>query len=139
MKKILIGALVVLLAVYLVFNFWKVYEKDQKNAANDYFYMIYSLISDIDFSMGTIEHNTVSLYSINHEIIQRYELPQTGRSVQCLGIVGDKLHGQIFFIIDGSVDDRSGVVFSDNEYVYMEGLHSVERLGGNSFYFKTYH
>ena len=48
-----------------------------------------------------------------------------------------KTGDDVFFITGGAVDDETGYVITGDSEVCMEGLHHIERVGGNIFRFST--
>lgn len=63
--------------------------------------------------------------------------------------IADMLHGRdllglrksgddVFFITSGAVDDEGGYVITGDSQVNMDGLHHIERVGGNIFRFSTW-
>lgn len=45
----------------------------------------------------------------------------------------------VWFIISGSVDDEQGIIFiNDDSNSVLDGIKSIERIGGNSYYYSTY-
>jgi hypothetical protein len=44
----------------------------------------------------------------------------------------------LYFIQSVAIDDESGIVFSEDAFINMNGLYRVERIGGHTYSFATY-
>lgn len=44
----------------------------------------------------------------------------------------------LYFIQSVAIDDESGIIFSEDTFINMNGLFRVERIGGHTYSFATY-
>ena len=44
----------------------------------------------------------------------------------------------LYFIQSVAIDDESGIIFSEDAFINMNGLYRVERIGGHTYSFATY-
>lgn len=44
----------------------------------------------------------------------------------------------LYFIQSVAIDDESGIIFSEDAFINMNGLYRVERIGGHTYSFTTY-
>lgn len=104
---------------------------------DEYCYKINKLIKDIDFDKGNIDDGKIVLYSGETEVYN-YEYEDYNAKYKIIYI--RKEDNKIFFVLNASVDDDDdGIVFvNDDTNRLMDGLGSLERIGGNSYKYKTY-
>ncbi len=130
MKRILSLVLVIILSVSL-FSCGIKSDKDY----DDYCYKINKIIKDKDFSKGEVVDGKILLYKddkiIFEENFEDYDKSYNIKSIR-------KEENRMFFILNGAVDDEDGIVFLYDENNVMDGIASLERIGGNSYKYKTY-
>lgn len=44
----------------------------------------------------------------------------------------------LYFIQSVAIDDESGIIFSEDAFINMNGLYRIERIGGHTYSFATY-
>lgn len=131
MKKIFssLGLAAVLLVVA-----WGYGEGSKTNV--DDFSEIYHEIADVDFCSGKLLDKTLILYDKNGTEIMSLRGEKYDR-VEFDTVRKDPVTNQVMFVTGGSVDDEYGVLYEGKYGVDMDGIHRIERIGGNSFYFQT--
>lgn len=103
---------------------------------DDYCYKINKIIKDKDFTKGEVTDNKILLYE-DDEIIFEENFEEYDKSYKIKYI--RKEENRMFFILHGAVDDEGGIVFvNGDENGVMDGTASLERIGGNSYKYKTY-
>lgn len=59
-------------------------------------------------------------------------------AILCFALVTiRKEFGNLYFVTAGSVDDEYGVVFINDSANDLDGIMSLERIGGNAFLYST--
>ena len=111
--------------------------RDQKEQdTNEYCYQINQIIKDLDFYTAEVTENGIVLYDRNFD--ERETVPFDGyrRNIKIWGIhKSDKV---ICFVLSGSVDDEQGLMFvNDEANRILDGVNSIDRVGGNYYYYDT--
>lgn len=108
------------------------YHNDQA----EYFYQINNLIKDMDFHTAKAHQNKLELYNNKFELIEEITFEAYDDKIDF--IAARKDGANIYFIINGSVDDEAGILFvNDGSDAFLDGVKSIDRLGGNSYYYST--
>lgn len=90
----------------------------------------------MDFSNAYISKDTITLYDEENLLISEVPFTSTDdyKSVICIRKDGNTL----FFVLQGSVDDESGIMFvNDDSGDFLDGINSIERIGGNFYKYDT--
>ena len=130
MKKSLL-----LILVAIIFFSLFVCGKSDKDY-DDYCYMINKVIKDKDFTKGEVADNKILLYKDDKKVYEEnFEDYDKSYNIKAIR----KEENRMFFILNGVVDDEDGIVFiNGDEDGVMDGIASLERIGGNSYKYKTY-
>lgn len=105
-------------------------------AEEEYCLKIHTLIKEEDFCSATVEEQKIVLYDAYNEKI--CEIPFTERKEDVPLISIKKVDGLMFFITGGAVDDEYGILILDGDVNHlMDGLQSIERIGGNTYRYST--
>lgn len=130
--SVVLSALVALLSK----NVFTFFITDSIDKYNEYCYEINRAIKDIDFEKGDISDRKLILYNDGKEVYnQSYENFDSKYKIIYIRKDGNK----VFFVLNASVDDEDGIVYLNGENGnIMNGLWSLERLGGDSYNYKTY-
>ena len=105
-------------------------------AREDYFYKINSLIKDLDFFTAKASENKIKLFGKNQELIT--EIPFEDYNDNIKFSYARKDESVIYFVISAAVDDEQGIMFiNDDSNGVLDGIKSVERIGGNSYQYST--
>ena len=108
------------------------YEKTE-----EYFYKMNSRIKDMEFYKAEMEGNEILLYDAQNKLITTIPFEKSTHDVDFIYAYKDGT--TIRFVTGGSVDDEEGIMFvNDNSDDILEGIHSLERVGGNSYRYSTY-
>ena len=108
------------------------YEKTE-----EYFYKMNSRIKDMEFYKAEMEGNQILLYDAQNKLITTIPFEKSTHDVDFICAYKDGT--TIRFVTGGSVDDEEGIMFvNDNSDDILEGIHSLERVGGNSYRYSTY-
>ena len=101
-----------------------------------YCYEINKLIKNIEFDIGSIDRGKIVLYSDDDQVFnQDYENYREDLKIKYIRKDGSR----IFFVLNAALDDDEGIVFvNDGTNSLMDGIYSLERLGGNSYKYRTY-
>ena len=100
----------------------------------EYCYKLNQIVKNYTFSKGEIENNNIILYD-NNKVIAKIRFDDF-ENVNIKYIRKDK--NRIFFVFSGSIDDDNGIIFiNDNENSVLDGIYSLNRLGGNSYWYST--
>lgn len=103
----------------------------------EYCYMINSMVKDIDFHTATITEGEVILYDDKYVEIKEMSFEGYENDKKIIGV--RKEGAVVYFIINGSVDDEQGIIFiNDDSNSLLDGIKSIERIGGNSYHYSTY-
>ena len=77
----------------------------------------------------------VDLIGSDGAVIARRPLPETlSNEFYDIRYENDDL----YFIQSVAIDDKSGIIFSEDAFINMNGLYRVERIGGHTYSFATY-
>ena len=108
---------------------------DNYSELEEYCCKVNSIIKNIDFDEAKIEEEKIVLYSDKNVRIQ--EIPF--EDYENKRIVAVRKEGDaVYFTISGSVDDEQGLVFiNDDSNAILDGIKSIERIGGNSYWYST--
>lgn len=102
----------------------------------EYCYQINEIVKDLDFYTAKVTENGIELYDRNFDELEIVSFDGYKRSIRIMGIHKDG--GLIYFILIGNVDDEWGIMFvNDGTDGMMNGIHSLDRIGGNSYYYDT--
>jgi hypothetical protein len=93
------------------------------------------MIKDQDFYTARVSEGEISLYDKNNIIIETMGFDFYDRSIPLVTI--RKEFGNLYFVTAGSVDDEYGVVFMNDNANNLDGIMSLERVGGNAFLYST--
>ena len=105
------------------------------NTEADYYASINQAIKDQDFYTARVGEGQITLYDKNNLIVETMSFDFYGRSMPLVTI--RKEFGNLYFVTAGSVDDEYGVVFMNDSANNLDGITSLERLGGNAFLYST--
>ena len=105
------------------------------NKETDYYTSINQTIKDQDFYIARVSDSEISLYDKNNIIVETIGFDFYDRSIPLVYI--RKEHGNLYFVTAGSVDDEYGVVFMNDSTNNLDGIISLERIGGNSYLYST--
>lgn len=106
------------------------------NKETDYFYSINSAIKDMDFYIARPEKDKIILYDDKDEPINEVQIAEYDEKKNF--IYARKNGTNIFFIINAAVDDEQGILFvNDGSDSILDGIKSIERIGGNSYKYST--
>ena len=126
-------AAILCIALLLVFGF-KIFDKPS-SAEIEYYTSINRMIKDQDFYTARVSEGEISLYDKNNIIIETMGFDFYDRSIPLVTI--RKEFGNLYFVTAGSVDDEYGVVFMNDSANNLDGIMSLERIGGNAFLYST--
>lgn len=127
-------AAILCIALLFVFGF-KIFDKPN-SAEIEYYTSINRMIKDQDFYTARVSDGEISLYDKNNIIVETMGFDFYDRSIPLVTI--RKEFGNLYFVTAGSVDDEYGVVFmNDSSNNSLEGIMSLERMGGNSYLYST--
>ena len=129
MKKTYVLCIALICVVFICF--WE----SEKGQDIDYFAEINFRIRNLDFCTATVEDANILLYDSNGTLIQIIEFTNYRKSNL---IYIRKSGDRIYFVQSGSIDDESGILFvNDESDRILEGIKSLERVGGNSYRYST--
>ncbi len=131
MKKLAVSILCI--ALLLVFGF-KIFDKPS-SAEIEYYTSINRIIKDQDFYTARVGEGQITLYDKNNIIVKTMGFDFYDRSIPLVTI--RKEFGNLYFVTAGSVDDEYGIVFMNDSANNLDGIMSLERLGGNAFLYST--
>lgn len=131
MKKLITAILCI--ALLFVFGF-KIFDKPN-SAEIEYYTSINRMIKDQDFYTARVSEGQITLYDKNNIIVETMGFDFYDRSIPLVTI--RKEFGNLYFVTAGSVDDEYGVVFMNDSANNLDGIMSLERLGGNAFLYST--
>ena len=77
----------------------------------------------------------VDLIGSDGAVIARRPLPET-LSSEFYDIRYE--NDDLYFIQSVAIDDESGIIYSEDAFINMNGLHRVERIGAHTYSFATY-
>ncbi len=131
MKKLITAILCI--ALLFVFGF-KIFDKPN-SAEIEYYTSINRMIKDADFCTARVDEGQITLYDTDNSVIETIEFDFYDRSIPLVYI--RKELGNLYFVTAGSVDDEYGVVFMNDSSNNLDGIMSLERIGGNAFLYST--
>ena len=126
-------AAILCIALLLVFGF-KIFDKPN-SAEIEYYTRINRMIKDQDFYIARVSEGQITLYDKNNIIVETMGFDFYDRSIPLVTI--RKEFGNLYFVTAGSVDDEYGVVFMNDSANNLDGIMSLERVGGNAFLYST--
>ena len=102
----------------------------------EYFYEINKLIKDEDFCTAKVEDGKIVLYDSQQNSIRELPFDQYDKSIDFL--YARKEGALIFFVTSAAVDDEQGILFiNDDSNNMLDGIHSIKRVGRNSYEYDT--
>ncbi len=111
-------------------------QNNNYSVMEEYCYKINSVIKDVDFHTAKIKESKIVLYdNKNVEIRQiAFEEYEINKRITVIRKDG----ARVYFTISGTVDDEQGIVFiNDSSNAVLDGIKSMERIGGNSYRYST--
>ena len=122
------------LIISLLFTISACETKDYKEI-EEVCYKINSIVKDKEFFIAKIKERRIVLY--DNKYAQMSELPLEHYNKGVDKIISIRKDGaNVYFIIGGSVDDENGIVFINNELnAVLDGINSIKRIGGNSYWY----
>ncbi len=104
--------------------------------SEEYFYEINKLIKDEDFCTAKVKAGKIVLYDAQRNPIK--EIPFENYD-KCITLLYARKEGAlIFFVTSRAVDDEQGILFiNDDSNNMLDGIHSIKRVGGNSYEYDT--
>ena len=135
-KVVIVSVVLTALIGILSKNIFTLFMTDSTDKYNEYCHEINRVIKDIDFEKGDISEGKIILYNDEKEVYnQIYDKFDSKYKIVYIRKDGRK----VFFVLNASVDDEDGIVYLNGELGdVMDGLWSLERLGGDSYNYKTY-
>ena len=104
--------------------------------SEEYCYKINTLIKNEDFDTAKIENNKILLFDQNGKEKKELAFNDYDSNIQILSVRKDG--AIIYFIMSGSVDDEQGIIFiNDDSNKMFDGIKTLKRIGGNSYYYST--
>lgn len=103
-----------------------------------YFYKINQIIKDEEFDTAKVDSGKIQLYDDQQNLIR--EVPFDGYDKGINLLYARKEGPAIFFVTSGAVDDEQGILFINSSTIpvsILDGIQSLERLGGNVFQYDT--
>ena len=134
-KKIIVCALVIIVLL-LAPILWNTYKSEKNSNMEHYCYTINQQIKDLDFSYAEISNGTILLYTSADLLIEEIPFKEFDHRLDILSI--RKENDSISFVLGGSVDDEVGIMFMNgSSNANLDGINSLERIGGNSYRYDT--
>lgn len=131
--------LTVSLAVCLTVGIYALLSDQRAEDTVRYCDRINALIKDREFFTAKVTPNGIVLYGKTFEELETVPFEDYDPWIDIMGI--RKSEGTLHFILLGSVDDEWGLLFVNDETAkvnsIMNGIYSLERAGGNCFYYDT--
>lgn len=128
---------IVCLVVCLLLGCYALIRDQHERDTVGYSYQINEIIKDLDFYTAEVTENGIMLYDRNFDELDIVPFDGYNSHIKFTGIRKDG--GVIYFILIGSVDDEWGLMFvNDEANTMMNGIHSLERVGGNHYYYDTH-
>lgn len=134
-RGVILTVLIIAVLGVAALGLWFNLGRDNLQAQEEACRGIYTLLREQDFSLAEFEGNGLVLYDKDRNILGQVPLDGAQRKAAAQII---KENGQIRFRLGGMIDDEYGIVFVEGSTVNMDGFYSLERLSGNSFYYKNY-
>lgn len=102
----------------------------------EYFYKINKLIKDEDFCTAKVKPGKIVLYDAQKNPIRELPFESYDKSITLLYV--RKEGALIFFVTSAAVDDEQGILFiNDESDKVLDGIHSIKRVGSNSYEYDT--
>lgn len=102
----------------------------------EYFYKINKLIKDEDFCTAEVKPGKIVLYDDQKKPIRELPFDQYDKSIDFL--YARKEGALIIFVTSAAVDDEQGILFiNDDSNNMLDGIHSIKRVGRNSYEYDT--
>lgn len=103
-----------------------------------YFSQINTLIQNETFDIAKVEAGKIALFTRELELIKEIPFYAYDNTVPLNYI--RKKHPVLYFVTGGSVDDEQGILFiNDADNQIFDGIHTIDRIGGNSYAYSTRH
>jgi len=130
--KATVSLFLILLIIIVLFK-----NNDRASSFNDitYLHEIYQVLQNEDYFTAKMEGDYLILKNKEFDVTKKIKFESSSRKIKFKFIT--KEHDQVYFILNGSVDDTRGIVFTDSSDVNMDGLHKLFRIGGNTYYYET--
>ena len=126
----------ILCAMILVLFIFSCCKNNNYRVMEEYCYKINSIIKDIDFQTAKIKEGEIVLYGNNNVYIQQIPFNEYKKDKKIMTVRKDG--DRVYFAINGTVDDEQGIVFiNDDSNAVLDGVKSIERIGGNSYLYST--
>ena len=116
---------------------------DSSRISDDLEYEIFQFSNEIlssEFSELTIGKEAdkvkeINLVNSSSEIVASLPLPKA-----LIGQFYDIRYenGDLIYVQTAAIDDETGIIFSKDAFINMNGLYLVERIGGHTYSFATY-
>lgn len=104
--------------------------------SEEYFHKINKLIKDEDFCTAKVKDGKIELYDSQQNPIRELPFDQYDKSITLL--YARKEGALIFFVTSAAVDDEQGILFiNDDSNNMLDGIHSIKRIGRNSYEYDT--
>jgi hypothetical protein len=104
--------------------------------SEEYFYKINKLIKDEDFCTAEVKPGKIVLYDDQKKPIRELPFESYDKSIDFL--YARKEGALIFFVTSAAVDDEQGILFiNDDSNNMLDGIHSIKRVGRNSYEYDT--
>ena len=108
----------------------------RNNIREDYYYMINSLVQDIDFDMAEVKSGKIVLYDSEQRQIDEIDFEGYNDNIDVLHI--RKSNNIVYIVTRQTIDDETGIMFvNDGSDRMMDGLHSIKRVGGSMYQYNT--
>ena len=102
----------------------------------EYFDQINAMIRDEDFFTAEVSDSKIILFDSEFHQTEEIMFDDYDQSIRLIRI--RKNGDLIFFITSGSVDDEQGVMYVNNDAnSILDGVKSLNRIGGNSYRYST--
>lgn len=108
-----------------------------KNDIADYCYTINQRLLGTNFLTAYVSDGIISLYDSDGILIEElhFEEYDKNKEIRCIRKEGPS----VYFVLSGSVDDEWGIMFINGvDNGLLDGIHSIERVGGNAYMYSTY-
>ncbi len=104
--------------------------------SEEYFYEINKLIKDEDFCTAKVMPGKIVLYDAQRNPIKEIPFDKYDKTIAFK--YARKEGTLIFFVTSAAVDDEQGILFiNDNSNNMLDGIHSIKRIGRNSYEYDT--
>ena len=129
---IVVVVIIAIVGIYVMLKPSEPYKREE-----EYFRGIYSVIKDRSFDNGKFDNGELVLYNSSFDVLERISVTEN-QSHKLVRIIKDADAEQIYFIMGGAVDDQYGIVFTKGSSINMDGIHSLKRISGNSYYYASF-